>query len=107
MSDLPLPQYDDLTVGEIESRARTLEPGGVEALIAYERAHAGRPAVLLALENRAEQLRDGADPTGGSPEVPGAGSDASDAASQASVVEGPPVNPPSHGAPENPAQPRT
>jgi hypothetical protein len=72
-TDLPLPQYDDLTVGEIESRVRTLDPGGVEALITYERAHAARPQVLLVLENRAEQLRDGAEPTGGSAEVPGAG----------------------------------
>jgi hypothetical protein len=105
-AELPLPQYDDLTVGEIESRVRTLDPGGVEALITYERAHAARAQVLLVLETRAEQLRDGAQPTGGSAEVPGAGSDASNAPSQAAVVEGPPVNPPSHGAPENPAQPR-
>ncbi len=99
MSDLPLPQYDDLTVGEIESRVRTLEPGGVEALIAYERAHAARPQVLLVLENRAEQLRDGAEPTGGSPDVPGAGSQA-DTAAQAPQTEGPQdSNPPFQGVP--------
>ena len=97
--ELPLPQYDDLRVGDIQSRVRTLDPGGVEALIAYERAHAARPAVLLVLENRAEQLRDGAEPTGGSPDVPGAGSEA-DTAVQAPATEGPQdANPPFQGVP--------
>jgi hypothetical protein len=105
MSDLPLPQYDDLTLGEIESRVRTLDPGGVEALIAYERAHAGRPAVLLVLENRAEQLRDGAEPTGGSPDVPGAGSSVG-SASQASPHKGPEQNPPFQGVPGGSTQAR-
>ena len=99
MSDLPLPQYDDLTVGEIESRVRTLDPGGVEALIAYERAHAARTQVLLVLETRAERLRDGAEPTGGSPEVPGAGH-AADGPAQAPRTEGPQAaNPPFQGVP--------
>ena len=97
--ELPLPQYDDLTVGEIQSRVRTLEPGGVEAHIAYERAHAGRPQVLLVLENRAEQLRDGAEPTGGSADVPGAGHQA-DVPAQAAQTEGPQdSNPPFQGVP--------
>ncbi len=108
MSDpqVPLPQYDDLTVGEIESHVRTLDREGVQAVSDYERAHAARPAVLLVLKNRAAQLREGAEPTGGSAEVPGAGSDAGHTPAQAPVVEGPPVNPPSQGAAENPAQPR-
>ena len=97
-TDLPLPQYDDLTVGEIESRVRTLDPGGVESLIAYERAHAARPQVLLVLENRAEQLRDGAEPTGGSAEVPGAGEPHD--TGQASQTSGPEdTNPPFQGVP--------
>jgi hypothetical protein len=98
MSDLPLPQYDDLTVGEIESRVRTLDPGGVEALIAHERAHAARPQVLLVLETRAEQLRDGAEPTGGSAEVPGAGEPHDP--SGAAQTRGPETqNPPFQGVP--------
>ncbi len=106
--DLPLPDYDHLPVGSLESRIRSLDSAGVTTLLEYERAHGNRLPVVQVLERRLAGLRDGAPVTGGSPlaqtpevqQAPGGGSQASPA------TEGPPVNPPSHGDPTNPAQPR-
>jgi hypothetical protein len=106
---LPLPDYDDLPVGSIQSRIRTLGERGVRELYDYERQHANRIQVVQLLKNRLVALNTGqAEPTGGDPNavapetntaVPG-GSKASPA------TEGPAQNPPSHGVPTNPAQPR-
>ncbi|MDX6300303.1 MAG: hypothetical protein QOF53_1517 [Nocardioidaceae bacterium] len=105
---LPLPDYDHLPIGSVESRIRTLDAAGVEAVLSYERAHGNRLPVVQVLENRLAALRDGAEPTSGSPlaatpelqHAPAGGSDASP------QTQGPPINPPSHGDPTNPAQPR-
>jgi len=107
--ELPLPDYDHLPVGSLEGRVRTLGAGGVEALLAYERTHGNRIAVVQLLERRLEQLAAGAAPSGGSPtattpeaeHAPQAGSPVTPA------TQGPPVNPPSQGVPTNPAQPRS
>ena len=42
MSDAPIPNYDELRPAEIESHARGLDQGGLEALIGYESRHADR-----------------------------------------------------------------
>lgn len=105
---LPLPDYDHLPLGSLESRIRSLDADAVGTLLAYERAHADRLPAVQVLERRLAGLRAGAETSGGSagaetPEVP----DAADAGSAVSpATEGPPVNPPSHGDPTNPAQPR-
>jgi hypothetical protein len=106
--ELPLPDYDHLPIGSVESRIRTLDAAGVEAVLSYERAHGNRLPVVQVLENRLAALRAGAEPTSGSPlaatpelqHAPAGGSGASP------QTEGPPINPPSHGDPTNPAQPR-
>ena len=106
---LPLPDYDHLPLRGLTSRVRTLDVGGVEALLAYERAHGNRLPVVVMLENRLEALRSGAEPSGGSPLAvaaerppgPNTGSPVSPATS------GPTINPPSHGDPTNPSQPRS
>ena len=105
---LPLPDYDHLPIGSLQSRIRTLDAAGVEAVLSYERAHGNRLPVVQVLENRLAALQDGAEPTSGSPlaatpelqHAPGGGSNASP------QTEGPPINPPSQGDPTNPAQPR-
>jgi len=106
---LPLPDYDHLPVGSLEGRIRSLDGAGLEALLAYERAHADRVQVVQLLENRLEAVRGGAPTSGGSPlaATPEA-QDAPQAGSQdsASLKEGPAMNPPSQGVPTNPAQPR-
>jgi hypothetical protein len=108
-AELPLPDYDSLPVGAIESRSRTLEIDGVRALLAYENAHAGRVQVVQILQHRLEFLRNGdTRPSGGDPRAlaPEAGGGAAEVP-QASPKAGPAINPPSHGDPTNPAQPRT
>jgi hypothetical protein len=106
---LPLPDYDHLPIGSLESRIRTLDADGVAAVLAYEQAHGDRLPVVTLLEQRLEALRSGrAEPSGGDPlaetpevqHAPPAGSPVSP------QTEGDPVNPPSHGDPTNPAQPR-
>jgi hypothetical protein len=107
--DLPLPDYDHLPVGSLISRIRTLDAGGLQTLLEYEQGHANRVQVVSAMQNRLTGLREGAQPSGGDPaEVrpeapppPAGGSEVSEA------TAGPPINPPSHGDPTNPAQPRS
>jgi hypothetical protein len=71
MSDdaqLPIPDYDHLPVPSLAHRIRTLDEGGLTALLDYERGHADRPAVLQLLEHRAAAIRSGdAAPSGGDP----------------------------------------
>jgi hypothetical protein len=106
--DLPLPDYDHLPVGSLISRVRTLDAAQLATVLSYEREHADRIQVVQALTHRLEQLNSGAEPSSGDPEAaqpeaapaPAGGSPVSQATS------GPPMNPPSHGDPTNPAQPR-
>jgi hypothetical protein len=108
--DLPLPDYDSLPVGAIESRARTLDASGVRALLDYENEHAGRVQVVQILRHRLRSLESGdSQPSGGRPDAhaPEAGASPTHTPQASPQTEGPPINPPSHGDPTNPAQPRT
>jgi hypothetical protein len=106
---LPLPDYDHLPVASLTSRIRTLDADGLQAVLSYEQSHANRVQVVQAMTHRLDELKAGAQPSGGAPnEVqpehappPSGGSEVSEATS------GPPINPPSHGDPTNPAQPRS
>jgi hypothetical protein len=108
-ADLPLPDYDHLPVGSLISRIRTLDADGLQTLLTYEQSHADRVQVVQAMTHRLEELQAGAQPSGGDPGAPqpehaappAGGSEVSEATS------GPPMNPPSHGDPTNPAQPRS
>ncbi|MEV7431685.1 hypothetical protein AB0N29_18880 [Nocardioides sp. NPDC092400] len=106
---LPLPDYDHLPVGSLEGRIRSLDGAALEAVLAYEQAHANRVQVVQLLENRLAAVRDGAPTSGGSPlaATPEAGqAPQSGSQDSASLKEGPAMNPPSQGVPTNPAQPR-
>ena len=105
---LPLPDYDHLPLASLIQRIRTLEPEALDTLLTYERAHADRLPVTEAMQARLAELAAGAEPSGGSP-----------LGATPEKVDGPPVprettmtsnapqqNPPSHGDPTNPAQPR-
>jgi hypothetical protein len=104
--DLPLPDYDHLPVGSLTSRIRTLDADALNTLLSYERAHANRIQVVTVMQSRLAGLKAGAQPSGGdpaapapeAPPAPAGGSKASEATS------GPPINPPSHGDPTNPAR---
>jgi hypothetical protein len=106
---LPLPDYDHLPVGSLGDRIRSLDADQVGQLLAYEEAHGNRLPVTEVLRHRLDGLREGAarsdgDPMAATPESP-LGEPGGSVASPA--TEGPPVNPPSHGDPTNPAQPRS
>ncbi len=108
-TDLPLPDYDHLPVGSLTSRIRTLDADGLQTVLAYEKSHANRVQVVSAMTHRLDDLKAGTQPSGGDPAAvqpehapaPAGGSEVSQATS------GPPINPPSHGDPTNPAQPRS
>lgn len=106
---LPLPDYDDLNLGDLQSRIRTLGLPDLEQVAEYERAHGNRAPVLTVVEARLHALRSGAEPSGGSPDAPRP--DAAPPADGGSPVSpqtsGPKQNPPSQGVPSNPAQPRS
>ena len=105
--DLPLPDYDHLPTGSLESRVRTLDADGVARLLEHEREHADRVQVVQMLEHRLERLRSGeAQPSGGDPAgiAPEAASGVSGGSPASPATEGPKQNPPSQGDPTNPAR---
>jgi hypothetical protein len=60
-TSLPVPNYDNLTVASLRARLRNLDPSQVRALLDYEKANAGRAAVLTMFERRIAKLEsDGA-----------------------------------------------
>ncbi|WP_448624065.1 hypothetical protein [Geodermatophilus sp. URMC 64] len=106
---LPLPDYDHLPLGGLTSRIRTLDEAGVQTLLEYERAHGNRLPVVEVLRHRLEALQNGAQPSGGDPAADFTSEAPEPAAGGSKVSEatsGPAMNPPSHGDPTNPAQPR-
>ena len=106
--DLPMPDYDHLPVGSLTSRIRSLDADDLTTLLDYEREHANRIQVVSAMQSRLSGLKNGAQPSGGDPAAGGADAPpAPEGGSKASeATSGPPVNPPSHGDPTNPSQPR-
>lgn len=106
--DLPLDDYDHLPVGSLISRIRTLDTAGLQTLLDYERRHANRFQVVRAMESRLDGLQNGEQPSGGDPAASGADAPApAEGGSKASTATtGPAINPPAHGDPTNPAQPR-
>ena len=104
---LPLPDYDHLPVGSLESRIRALSAGEVEELLAYERAHADRAPVTALLSARLEQLRSGAEPTSGDPGALRPEESRSSAGSPVSPATSPePMSPPPHGTPDQRGKPK-
>ena len=108
--DLPLPDYDNLNAGSLESRVRALDADGVARLLEHERAHADRVQVVQMLEHRLDRLRSGdASPSGGDAAAvaPEAAPGMAGGSLVSPATEGPKQNPTSQGDPTNPGQPRT
>ena len=55
----PIPNFDQLTVPSLRARLRGLDADGVQALLDYEKAHEGRPAVITMFERRLIKLSEG------------------------------------------------
>jgi|SRR4051794_21399595 hypothetical protein len=105
---LPLPDYDHLTVGDLTHRIRSLDADALQTLLRYERDHADRLPVVQVLTTRLEEVRGGESLSSGTAAAPSAvAAPAPDAGSVVTpATSGPAMNPPSHGVPTNPAQPR-
>ena len=106
---LPLPDYDHLPIGSLESRIRSLDAEALQTVLDYERSHANRLVAVQVMERRLEELRRGeAQPSDGDPlaEKPELQTQPVGDTAVTPQTQGPPVNPPSHGDPTNPAQPR-
>jgi hypothetical protein len=65
--DLPLPDYNQLQVGSLTSRIRTLGQDDLQTLITYERSHAKRVQVMAVMENRLTSLKAAAKTSGEEP----------------------------------------
>jgi hypothetical protein len=107
--NLPIPDYDHLPLGSLESRIRSLDEAGVEALLVHESKHGDRLPVMNILRQRLQALHGGAKPSSGSRDqgtMPEAAAGSTDPSKVSPQTSGPPVNPPSQGDPTNPAQPR-
>jgi len=56
--DLPLADYDEMALGDLQHRIRSLTPGELESVLTYEAGHAARVPVLEILEARLRELGD-------------------------------------------------
>ncbi|GHF65738.1 hypothetical protein FHX82_006075 [Amycolatopsis bartoniae] len=81
--ELPLPDYDQIPLGSLRHRIRSLTEPQLRTVVEHECAHGNRVAVLEVLRARLAELEAGAQPAPGDPaNAPGAshGSAASPAA---------------------------
>ncbi|MCW2679427.1 MAG: hypothetical protein JWM62_828 [Frankiales bacterium] len=109
---LPLPDYDHLTLGSLRGRMRSLDLPQLIQIRDYEKAHADRLPIITMLDNRIAKLAN--DPTaplsGSSPAEAADAPDKPTASRTGSPVNpttgGPKQNPTSQGDPTNPGQPR-
>ena len=111
--DLPLPDYDHMTLGSLRGRLRSLSVDQLVQIRAYEKAHADRLPVVTMLDNRIAKLATDASATPSGPvstePAPEQLAPAAAAARQEvspATTTAPKINPPSQGDPTNPAQPR-
>ncbi|SNX56339.1 hypothetical protein SAMN06272735_0787 [Streptomyces sp. TLI_55] len=106
-SALPLPDYDHLPIGGLESRVRSLAPEEVETLLSYERTHANRLPVTEVLTARLEQLDAGAEQTSGDPQALRPETRGGRHGSPVSPTTSPePYSPPPHGTPDQRGRPK-
>jgi hypothetical protein len=70
--ELPIPDFDNITLGSLRARLRNLSVEQLVALREWEQAHAHRMPVLTALDNRIAKLGPATDayPDGGKPSTP-------------------------------------
>lgn len=103
----PIEGYEGLPVATLQHRVRSLDAEQMRRLIAYEKSHADRTAVLEILQNRLRALEEGAEPSGGSqqfqPERPGPAEGGSPVSGETAA---PKFNPPPQGVPNQPAKPK-
>ena len=111
--DLPLPDYDHMTLGSLRGRLRSLSVEQLVQLRTYEKAHADRLPVVTMLDNRIAKLASDASaaPSGAvssspAPEQLASGSAVPSRGISPATTSASKINPPSQGVATNPAQPR-
>jgi hypothetical protein len=57
--ELPVPNYDDLTIASLRARLRNLSADQLAQLVDYEKSHANRPDVIQMFERRIAKLAEG------------------------------------------------
>jgi len=57
--ELPLPNYDDLTIASLRARLRNLSADQLAQLVDYEKSHANREDVVQMFERRIAKLAEG------------------------------------------------
>jgi hypothetical protein len=63
--ELPIPDYDQLSLPDLRHRVRSLEEGPLRKLFDHESEHGNRIPVLEILHARLKELHGGAEPSGG------------------------------------------
>ncbi|MBO0820971.1 MAG: hypothetical protein J2P26_09000, partial [Nocardiopsaceae bacterium] len=58
-AELPLPNYDELTIASVRARLRNLSVADLRQLIEYEKAHAARGDFVAAFERRIAKVESG------------------------------------------------
>jgi hypothetical protein len=105
--ELPLPDFDHMTLGQLRGRLRSLDLVSLVQLRDYEEAHANRLPIVVMLNNRISKVQEsGADTGAPQTSSAGASKDTPTESRVTSATAGPPINPPTGGDPTNPAQPR-
>lgn len=66
-NDLPLADYDQLALGDLRHRIRSLSEDELQKVLNHEAGHAARVPVLEILEARQRELEAGAEPSSGDP----------------------------------------
>jgi hypothetical protein len=95
--DLPLPDYDHMTLGSLRGRLRSLTVEQLVQVRTYEKAHADRLPVVTMLDNRIAKLATdsgGTQPSGVPSERPAPGQRASRGGSKVSQSGPSPTSPP-------------
>jgi hypothetical protein len=105
---LPLPDYDHLPLASLIQRIRSLDAEGLRLLLTYETSHGSRLPIVDALQTRQAELAEGMNPSSGSPDAlaPERSGPPPNPRTIDPTRSSPTINPPSHGDPTNPAQPR-
>lgn len=66
-AQLPIPDYDQISLGDLRHRIRALDKEQLAAVLDYEAGHAARVPVFEVLEARQRELEHGAQPSAGNP----------------------------------------
>ncbi|HYZ66605.1 MAG TPA: hypothetical protein VE666_02180 [Mycobacterium sp.] len=65
--ELPIPDYDQVPLAELQHAIRALDEEQLRTLIEHERDHGNRVHVLEVLHFRLQELKQGAQPSDGDP----------------------------------------